>query len=229
MPVHRPSPSTVGLAALAVVVLLSGCDASSEVGDPPGAAAPEQSMTAPPATGEETMAPTQVPTPTLQPTPASSDAPAANLPVPVRPDLADELSADGLEAFTAHWLALLSYSYEADDLEPLLAVSDPACRFCAETEESMEQIYRMAWALGGTTTLTSFRTDFTPDAGGIYTADLTTTQAEIFYFSGEGWLGSSESKPDTPHTLTARYLDGEWQSVEYTTPTSAPPATPPAG
>jgi hypothetical protein len=157
----------------------------------------------------------------VEPTPASSDAPAANLPVPALPAGANEQSREGLEAFTAHWLDLLSYSYEANNLEPLRAVSDPACTFCKDAETSMAQIYQMAWALGGETTLTDFNTDFTPDTTGAYTANVTTTQAEIFYFSGEGWLGSSESKPNTPHTVTARFTGDGWQLIDYTTPATA--------
>ncbi|MBJ2121434.1 hypothetical protein I6N91_10630 [Arthrobacter sp. MSA 4-2] len=160
----------------------------------------------------------------VEPTPASSDAPAANLQIPAPPAEAEEESREGLEAFTAHWLKLLSYSYEANDLEPLQAVSDPACTFCKDVGTAMAQTYQVGWATGGATTLTDFTTDFTPDADGAYTADITTTQTEIFYFSDEGWLGSSESKPDTPHLVTARYIGVGWQMINYSTPpiTEAP-------
>ncbi|MCU1634153.1 MAG: hypothetical protein JWM61_2805, partial [Micrococcaceae bacterium] len=124
-------------------------------------------------------------------------------------------------AFTEHWLELLSYSYEANDLKPLQSISDPACQFCKDSEAAMAQIYQVGWAVGGATTLDDFTTDFTPDAAGTYTADITTTQTEIFYFSGEGWLGSSESRPNTAHTITARYLDGQWQMIDYATPATS--------
>lgn len=116
-----------------------------------------------------------------------------------------------------HWLELLSYSYLANDLAPLNEVSNPGCTFCAQAETSMKQIYQLGWVSGSGTTLMGFTTDFQPDTSGVYSADITTTQAEIFYYSGEGWLGSSESKPDTPHTITARHVDGNWQLIDYTT------------
>ena len=82
----------------------------------------------------------------------------------------------------------------------------------------MAEIYQMAWASGGKTTLTEFTTDFAPDGEGVYTADVTTSQNELFYYSGEGWLGSSESRPNTPHTVTARYNEDQWQLIDYTVP-----------
>jgi hypothetical protein len=200
---------------LGVGLFLTACEGDSPTPTNEPAAAQTPSMTA---SAEPLVQPSAK---RVEPTPASSDAPAANLQVPALPTKANEESREGLEAFIAHWLSLLSYSYEANDLEPLQAVSDPACTFCKDAETSMAQIYQMAWALGGETTLTDFTTEFTPDATGAYTADVTTTQAEIFYFSGEGWLGSSESKPDTPHTVTARYTDDGWQLIDYTTPPTA--------
>ena len=93
----------------------------------------------------------------------------------------------------------------------------------------MEQIYQMAWASGGATTLTDFTTDFAPNDAGVYTADVRTTQNEIFYYSVEGWLGSSESKPDTPHTVTARYTDDQWELIDYTIPPVAGAGEPTPG
>lgn len=222
--------SSVLALALGVALSLTACDASAGTGDEPRAArattATATATEASPAT--ETATETAQPDASAQPTaaraeprPASSAAPAANLPIPVAPAEADEESREGLEAFTSHWLSLLSYSYEANDLEPLRAVSDPACTFCADAETAMAQIYQLGWALGGATTLADFSTDFAPDAAGTYTAEITTTQGEIFYFSGEGWLGSSEASPNSPHTVTARYVDGAWQLIGYT----APPVT----
>jgi hypothetical protein len=214
------SASFSGIRSMALVVVvgaglsLTACDNTTP------APADEQTASGAPTTSSvpssgSSSAPSA---PRVEPTPASSAAPAANLEVPVLPAEAEEESEEGFEAFTAHWLDLLSYSYEANDLEPLQAVSDPACTFCADAGTAMTQIYQMGWAVGGATTLTNFTTDFAPDAAGTYTADITTTQAEIFYFSGEGWLGSSESRPDTPHTVTARHTGDGWQLIDYTTP-----------
>ncbi|MPY11205.1 DUF6318 family protein [Arthrobacter bussei] len=221
--------SSVLALALGVALSLTACDGPAGTGDEPreaGATTATATATASPdpSTAPATAPPDASAQPTAaraEPRPASSAAPAANLPIPAVPAEADEESREGLEAFTSHWLSLLSYSYEANDLEPLRAVSDPACTFCADAETAMAQIYQLGWALGGATTLADFSTDFAPDAAGTYTAEITTTQAEIFYFSGEGWLGSSEASPNSPHTVTARYVDGAWQLIGYT----APPVT----
>jgi hypothetical protein len=170
----------------------------------------------------------QAPTPTAEPTAASPTNRAVNLPVPERPAAADEETKEGLEAFTGHWLQLLSYSYEANDLKPLQEASDPSCGFCQDAATAMAQIYQLGWASGGQTTVIDFATDFTPDSNGVYTADITTTQGEIFYYSGEGWLGSSESRPNTPHTVTARYIDNGWQLIDYTSPEVPPSEVPPS-
>jgi hypothetical protein len=203
---------TLTAALVAVGLALTACEAATttDAGSGPSAASTPAPTSSP--------TPTATPTPAVQPTPASSDAPGANLTIPTEPTDAHDQTRAGLQAFTEHWLQLLSYSYEANDLEPLKSISDPTCQFCKESEAAMKQIYQLGWAVGGATTLTGFATDFTSDPAGTYTADITTTQAEIFYFSGEGWLGSSESRPDTAHTVTARYADGRWQMMDYTTP-----------
>lgn len=182
-----------------------------------------ESPTAPPTRS----GPSSPPTPSVAPTPASPTNRAANLAVPELPEEARAESKAGLKAFMEHWLELLSYSYLANDLAPLNEVSNPGCTFCVQAETSMKQIYQLGWVSGGGTTLTAFTTDFQPDTNGIYSADITTTQAEIFYYSGEGWLGSSESIPDTSHSITARYVDGSWQLIDYATPEagSVPSAT----
>ncbi|WP_146067507.1 DUF6318 family protein [Arthrobacter sp. SX1312] len=161
------------------------------------------------------------PSPSVAPTPASRTNPAANLPVPELPAAAQDDSEAGLEAFTRYWLELLAYSYEANDLVPLMQHSDPTCTFCQDAATAMAQVYQVGWVSSGAITLTSFTTEFIADQNGVYTAEITTTQGEIFYFSGEGWLGSSESKPDTPHTITARHTGDEWQMIDYTTPVPA--------
>jgi hypothetical protein len=221
--VRRYGALTVALTTVALALMACDAATTTDAGDgAPASSAPTSAKAS--STGEATSSSTPTstpdPAPTVQPTPASSDAPAANLAVPTEPEETGEETREGFQAFTEHWLDLLSYSYEANDLAPLQAVSDPACQFCKDSEAAMAQIYQVGWAAGGATTLNDFTTEFAPDTAGTYTAEITTTQAEIFYFSGEGWLGSSESRPNTAHIITARYTDGQWQLIDYSTPAS---------
>lgn len=50
---------------------------------------------------------------------------------------ASQQTADGSEAFFRYFIELYNYSYAALDSTALMAVSDPACKFCKSVEESV--------------------------------------------------------------------------------------------
>lgn len=60
---------------------------------------------------------------------------------------------------------------------------------------------------------------------GLVMIEITAPWTGIFDLSAEGRLGSSESRPDTAHTITVRYTpEGQWQMIDEDGATAAPAA-----
>ena len=101
------SPGRMRLSAISVlaasVLVLSGC--SNGEGPKNGSsdgATPSASSAA-----SATQSATATPTPTPVYKPADAKGRAQNVPVPVKPALADKNSKEGVEAFTKYWFSLL--------------------------------------------------------------------------------------------------------------------------
>src|SRR6476661_305076 len=90
----------------ASVLLLSAC--SSGEGPKNGSS----DGATPSASASATASPSATPTPTPVYKPADAKGKAQNVPVPVKPALADKNSKEGVEAFTKYWFQVLSYAYE---------------------------------------------------------------------------------------------------------------------
>src|SRR5215217_3137087 len=163
----RPRGAALPAGAAIVLMLLTGCQGD---GDPSAneTQSPPSSTSAPPTTE---ASPSATASSSPEPSPASSAGPAANIPVPVKPALADENSKEGLEAFTKYWLELFSYGYETNDWAPFEAVTDPGCRTCANVMSAVSQVYTSGgWIVGGTTKATDFSTDFAVNTQGSISA-----------------------------------------------------------
>lgn len=99
---------------LAVLVGLAACSDDRERPSdtlPPTSSSPESTTTEPP-------------------TPTASSGPNGVVPIPQRPPLADEQSAEGAVAFNEYWTLTLDFLYATLDVEPFRAVSSPECTFC---------------------------------------------------------------------------------------------------
>lgn len=102
-------------AALLAALGLSGCSASPKAeSQPPSRSGtpPATASATPTSAGTSTAAPTATAKPTPTYKPADANGPAQNVPLPVKPALADKFSKAGIEAFAKYWYATLSYGYE---------------------------------------------------------------------------------------------------------------------
>ena len=129
-------------ALVAAGLLLSACQG----GGPTPGTSPSASNTS----ASPSATPTPTPTPSAKYVPASAKGKAQNVPVPVKPALADQNSKAGLEAFTKYWFALLDYGYQTGDTATWLSLASANCVFCSTLKEGIESDYKNGgWMVGG--------------------------------------------------------------------------------
>ncbi|BBE23209.1 hypothetical protein MN0502_20920 [Arthrobacter sp. MN05-02] len=196
-------------------MLLTGCQGD---GDP---SARQTTSPASPSAAPTTGAPTATASATPEPSPASSAGPAANIPVPVKPALADENSKEGLEAFTKYWFEVLSYSYVTNDWTLFDKETDPGCRTCASIRSSVVELYGQGrWVRGAEVEVISFDTAFELTTSGSITAYVKNQQSKIEYFEADGSVIRTVPQQDPPafDVVNALYDEGSWLLLDYGAP-----------
>ncbi|MHA7219910.1 DUF6318 family protein [Arthrobacter sp. MDT1-48-3] len=204
---ERGTPALAG--AVIAVMLLTGCQGD---GDPSAnQTTAKASSPAAPTTG--------APTPTAPVAPASSAGPAANVPVPVKPALADENSKEGLEAFTKYWFELFSYGYETNDWAPYDEVTDPGCQTCAQTRQVVGDFYSDGgWMTGGNFQVIDFETDFRLNTSGSVQSFVNYQQTDLTYHEKSG-IKSLGNSPDASVNVTfSIFENGAWLMLDFGRP-----------
>lgn len=200
------------LSALAVSVLvLTGCSGG---GDPQ--AGPTASVVASPgqsASGSASVSPS--PTPTAKPKPvykpADAKGRAQNVPVPVKPALADKNTKAGLEAFTKYWFALLNYGYETGDLSLWSALTANSCVFCSNVKTSVSVGYRDGrWQVGGRLKTPSVQSNFKPNSASQQVAIQVIQEATQYYKADRTVGRSPEPGTNTAVVVIAAHTKGKW-------------------
>ncbi len=139
-------PGVAALALLfAVAALLNGCSSVSfEPATQTTATQPSSSSATEPAE----QGPTPTPTPSYSQ--ASGAGPAANVELPVFPEVARQDTKEGLMAFAEYWFELVDYTYQTGDPEPLKAVTTPECGVCGGMFGRIPETYANGgWVEGG--------------------------------------------------------------------------------
>jgi hypothetical protein len=199
------------------LLLLTGCQGDADPSDTGTAGQP--SASAAPTAAEASGTPS--PASSAGPSPASSLGPAANLPVPVKPALADENSKEGLEAFTRYWFELLSYGYLTNDWNDFDRVTDTGCRTCDSIRDAVGQVYEQGrWLEGAKVEVVSFDTEFEPTTSGSVTAYVENQQSRIHYFEDDGTPLRTVPKQDPPalDVVNALHEGGTWFLLDYGAP-----------
>jgi hypothetical protein len=129
---HRNKPAVAFLACLASATLLTACGQGSPEAGHPNTAPPQTTSSGPTAS---TSAPHSAGSTSTSP--PSTALPAAP---PRRPSAAIGSSLAAGEAFIAHYVALLNYSYGTGDGAPLLAASDKGCIGCKAVADYVKKI-----------------------------------------------------------------------------------------
>ncbi len=138
----------------------------------------------------------------------------------MKPPLADENSAEGLEAFTEYWFELFSYGYETNDWALFTPLTDPGCRTCVNlTTQVKDHFEQGGWIEGGAITLNSSQITFEKNTAGSINSFIDIAQSEIVYFDSKGL----EVKR-TPPTATmvgvtiALWEDDHWIMLDFGSP-----------
>lgn len=211
---RRVAPALAG--SVVALMLLTGCQGDA---DPSANESPDQpSSSAAPTTAEPSASASVSATP--KPSPASSAGPAMNIPVPVKPSLADENSAEGLEAFTKYWFELFSYGYQTNDWAPFEAVTDPGCRTCSKYVDIVKSIYSKGqYIRGGQFELDEFSTEFVLNTQGSIQAFASNGQSDITFYGSDGTLIRTDPAPEAVvDSVFATFTEGSWLLLDYGKP-----------
>lgn len=189
----------------ASVLLLSGCSSSEgpKNGSSDGAT--------PSASASATATPSATPTPTPVYKPADAKGEAQNVPVPVKPALADKNSKEGLEAFAKYWFQLLNYGYETGDLGSWLKLTSPSCAFCMNVKNSVAVGYKEGrWQVGGRLSTPSVESKFKPGAPTQQVVVQVIQEVTQYYKADKAVGRSPEPGTNVAVVVIANYSQGRW-------------------
>lgn len=207
---------------IAGTLTLSGCQGDPDearTGSPSSSPPTSTAVSAPPTASPDPSGGASTAAP--EPSPASSIGPAANIPVPTKPALADENSKEGLEAFTRYWFELLNYAYETNDWAPFDAETDPGCRTCASIKGNVSALYDQGrWVQGANISVVSFSTEFEESVTGSISSFVENQQGQIVYFNADGTeLKVTPMQPEPAIDVVIAIWDkGSWLMLDYGTP-----------
>ncbi len=194
--------TAISCAAVAALVL-SGCSNGEDPQGSPSAGPTTSSSQAAIATPSATATPK--PTPVYKP--ADAKGRAQNVPVPVKPALADENSKEGLEAFAKYWFQTLSYAYETGDSRLMEAASGPDCRFCNGLRDNVKNAWQgKNWIVGGKIQTPSVSGKLKA-SGGPQQATIQVIQQEISIYKAAGVLSQKATKASNTGSLALASFD----------------------
>ncbi|WP_374102435.1 DUF6318 family protein [Arthrobacter sp. ISL-65] len=200
------------ISAVAVsVIALSGC--SGGAGPQAGPTATAVVSPAQSASGSASATPSATPTPKPTPVykPADAKGRAQNVPVPVKPALADKNTKEGLEAFAKYWFALLNYGFETGDLSSWEGLTSGSCEFCNVLKRSVAVGYKEGrWQVGGRLSTPSVEPNFKSGAASQQVV-VQVIQEETQYYKADKSVGRSPAAgSNTASVVIATYSGGHW-------------------
>ncbi|RJT82124.1 hypothetical protein D6T63_05175 [Arthrobacter cheniae] len=138
----------------------------------------------------------------------------------MKPALADENSAEGLEAFTKYWFELFSYGYETNDWVPFEAVTDPRCEACANVTTAVKEIYsENGWVSGADSEVGDFVTDFRVNTQGSIGSNVEVGQGESTIYLKGGQIAEQVAKgPPAFKAIFSAHLEGRWVMLDFGAP-----------
>lgn len=204
------------LSAVAVSVLaLTGCSGG---GDPQ--AGPTASAVASPAqsaSGSASATPSATPTPKPAPVykPADAKGRAENVPVPVKPALADKNTKEGLEAFAKYWYALLNYGFETGNLSPIRSVTGASCAMCGKIFPGVVKWNSNGrWVEGASINVQAAQSKFVAVLPGQFQVVIQSQQKAGTLRNADGTVGQTVAASGVLGDLMiAEYVKGKWHAL----------------
>jgi hypothetical protein len=199
------------ISAVAVSVLaLSGCSGGGD----PQAGPTATAVGSPAASGSASATPSATPTPKPAPVykPADAKGRAQNVPVPVKPALADKNTKEGLEAFTKYWYELMGYAYETGNLKPVDEVTSAACASCGRVRPTIQSWNSEGrWIEGGRFEIFDATTKFRPDANGNQQVFVQYHRMAVNYRQANGNIKQAFQRTNLlADIFLAKYQDNGW-------------------
>jgi hypothetical protein len=202
------------ISAVAVSVLaLAGCSGGGD----PQAGPTATAVVSPAASGSGSASATPSATATLKPIykPADAKGRAQNVPLPVKPALADKNTKEGLEAFAKYWFQALSYAYETGNTKLMEAGSGPDCRFCNGLRDNIKNAWQgKQWIVGGKIQ--------TPSVRGLYKEGATSQKATVQVIQQEITIYKADGAPfpdvtkqtNTGSLAVAKFDSSGWTVID---------------
>lgn len=195
--------SCLAISALA----LSGCSSGDA---PPGNPSSGVTSSAAPS-ASITPAASSTPKPTPVYKPADAKGRAQNVPVPVKPALADKNSKEGLEAFSKYWFLLLNYGYETGDVSRWAALAEPSCAFCNNIKTSLAVGYKEGrWQVGGRLSAPSVEARYKSRAVTQQVVAQVIQEVTHYYRADKSVGRSPEPGTNAAVVVLATYTRGHW-------------------
>lgn len=191
----------------ASALVLSGCSNGDAPQGSPSAG--EASSASSAASVTPVASPTPKPTPVYKP--ADAKGRAQNVPVPVKPALADKNSKEGLEAFARYWYSLLNYGFETGNLSSWAKLTSTSCEFCNLLKASVSVGYKEGrWQVGGRLSTPSVEPRYKSGAASQQVI-VQVIQEKTHYYKADRSVGRSPaSGSNTASVVIAQYAGGKW-------------------
>lgn len=197
-------PASAVAVLAAAVLALSACNTG---GNPGGgeSATPTTSASA---------TPSATPTPTATYKPADAKGKAENVPVPVKPALADKNSKEGLEAFAKYWYSLLNYAFETGALAPIESVTGTPCAMCDKIFPGIQRWNADGkWVSGASITVHVTQSKFVETRPGEFQVAVQSQQRAGTLYNADGSVGQTVAESTMLGDLMiARYDGGKWHA-----------------
>lgn len=198
--------------ALASLLIITGCTGDSSLPNPSDGPPPSSSSPTVVATTES--APETTAAPIYKP--ATDQGPAENVPMPLLPQKAKELSKEGLIAFTDYWYQTLGYAFETGDPGPMMKVTGPNCATCERIRTAVGPWHAEGrWIVGGKMAILSVNTLFIPLQNDYYEVTALVRQEQLKFYRGDGSLAEDRGqKSSVGDVITASHIDGQWIALD---------------
>ena len=139
-----------------------------------------------------------------------------------KPDLPDEAKENterGAEAAAEHYLALLIYSWNTGDTQPLADMSDPSSNFAKNHIANTQEMYTNGWSFGNSVTVQEvLRLEAVSSQDGTIPPNTVGVRFRVSANNGTRCKGQSIIVDDSEHsstiTLFMTWKDNRWTEVQ---------------
>ena len=147
--------------------------------------------------------------------PADAKGRAQNVPVPVKPALADKNTKEGLEAFAKDWYALLNYGFETGDLSPVRSITGASCAMCAKIFPGVEKWNSSGrWVEGASIKVQAAQSKFVELLPGQLQVVIQSEQEAGTLRNADGSVGQKVAPSGVLGDLMiAEYVKGKWHAL----------------